>query len=288
MKDKTTPLRQYLQVTFPNPRRLQQEYKAHAGELIVGSSGAPPATVGTAVDLMIRFLLDPTDVPLSARILFPFPAYVDVVDDLARIAGNSLRDGATGNDAFARAVWGLALCVEAHRAGPLNSPFVSELFIHGGFDVETMLAQATPAALVELAALRTTAEQHLIRRLDRPFHLGPEFDASTRDGGIDRRLIAAEADLICDGLLLDIKTQLGGKNSVGVRKDTLSPDHLYQLIAYALLDYSDTYGINRLGLYSARYGGLHVWSLHHVTSTMAGEHVNFRELRQEIWDMLHK
>jgi hypothetical protein len=82
-----------------------------------------------------------------------------------------------------------------------------------------------------------------------PFHLGPEFDASRRDGGPDKRLIAAEADLICNGLLLDIKTKLGTKNTKsGIRSDALAIDDIYQLLAYALMDHSDSYGINSLGI----------------------------------------
>ena len=147
-----------------------------------------------------------------------------------------------------------------------------------------MLAQAPDVARVEIGRLRTLAQQELIPNLGKPFHLGPEFDSS-KPGKLQR--IAAEADLICDGLLLDIKTQLGVKNSAGVRTDTLDASHIYQLLAYAVLDHSDTYRIDKLGLYSARYGSLVVWPLEYVTSTMAGEPVDFTAARQEIWDMLY-
>src|SRR4051812_27829964 len=86
VKDRHTPLRRYLQATFPNVRSLQQEYKSNVGDLIVDTAGAPAATIGTAVDLMVRFLLEPEDVPQSARILYRgLSYYTDTVDELARI-----------------------------------------------------------------------------------------------------------------------------------------------------------------------------------------------------------
>jgi hypothetical protein len=287
VKEKNTPLRLYLQQKYPNARPIQAAYKSAASAIAVESAGAPAATVGTAMDLVVRFLLDPNDVPRSARILLPFAEYQDVVDALSRTAGEAVRDGERGRQEFSQAIWALALCVETHRTGGMSSPLILDLFRSGEFDVHTMMSQAPATALHELDALRGLAERALIPRLQHPFHLGPEFDDSKRGDGIDTRLIAAEADLICNGLLLDIKTQLGNKNSAGVRKDTLSADHLYQLLAYALLDYSDTYKITQLGLFSARYGGLHVWSLESITSIMAGREVDFGAARQDIWNMLH-
>ena len=279
IKDKSTPLSHYLRNKFPETRALQQDYKARVGPLIVDTEGAPFGTLGTAVDLLVRFLLDPTDRPQSARARFPLnETFLDAVDELIAIAA---REESDNQD---RAVWALALCVEAWRAGNRFPSVVADLVNNGQFDTTTMLAQAPAAALVELAALRTLTSERLIPNLAEPFHLGPEFDSSKPGKG---QRIAAEADLICAGLLLDIKTQLGAKNSAGIRIDTLDATHLYQLLAYALLDHSNTYGIDKIGLYSARYGALVVWPLEHVTSTMAGQTVDFAALRQEIRDMLY-
>lgn len=279
IKDKSTPLSQYLRNTFPETRALQQDYKARVGPLIVDTQGAPFGTLGTAVDLLVRFLLDPTDRPQSARARFPLnETFLDSVDELIAIAARQHDDDQD------RAVWALALCVEAWRAGNRFPSVVDDLVHSRRFDTQIMLAQAPAAAPVELTALRTLAVEQLIPNLEKPFHLGPEFDSS-KPGKKQR--IAAEADLICSGLLLDIKTQLGAKNSAGVRVDTLDASHLYQLLAYALLDHSNTYGIDKLGLYSARYGALVVWPLEHVTSTMAGQSVDFRRRREEIRDMLY-
>jgi hypothetical protein len=282
VKDTSTPLSKYLRGKFPNAKPLQHEYKASGGSLIIDTQGAPAGTVGTATDLMVRFLLDPDDVPQSSRIHFAWNAnYIATVDELIHVAAHPTAPEDGRQD---RAVWALALCVEAYRAGGGFPSIVDQLVLAGEFDVDTALALAPESALAELPALRAIAKQRLIPRLKRPFYLGPEFDSSKRGEG---RLIAAEADVICNGLLLDIKTHLGVKNSAGVRTNTLIPHQLHQLLAYALLDRSDTYAIDRLGLYSARYGRLAVWPLEYVATTMAGQPIDFAVARQEMWDMLH-
>lgn len=289
VKDKRTPLRRFLEDRFAHARPLQQEYQQKSGELVVGSRGAHPGTAKTAMDLAVRFMLDPAGVPHSARTLFRGnKTYTDTVDELSAMAGTAARGGAAGHETFARAIWALALCVNAHRAGQYVPSVVFDLLRDDSFNVEAMIGQASSDAVAELAALCSLAERNLIPFLERPFHLGPEFDASRRTGLADTRLIAAEADLVCNGLLLDIKTRLGPKNPrTGIHRDGLARDDLYQLVAYALLDHSDTYAINSLGLYSARYGTLAVWPLEHVLALLAGEPVDLPEVREQMWEMLH-
>ncbi|MHA6668110.1 hypothetical protein ACX3O0_04515 [Homoserinimonas sp. A447] len=283
VRDRSTPLRQYLASRYPNTRQLQREFKAQSGGLLVDTSGASASTMGTAMDLLVRLLLNPNDVPVSALSLFPDnKSYVKTVHLLAGVAGHAIREG--GNEAVvSRAVWALALCVQTLRAGLLRLPQILDLAPRGKFNPKVMILQATPEAIRELNELRGVAETHLIPHLEKPFHLGPGFESANAG----THGIAAEADLICNGLLLDIKTQLGSLSAnSGTRSDSLSAAQLYQLIAYALLDYSDTYEIDRLGLYSARYGSLVVWPLDYVTSTMAGRWVDIRAARQELREML--
>lgn len=116
--------------------------------------------------------------------------------------------------------------------------------------------------------------------------MGPTFDLSeplSRD-----QRIGAEADLIADGLLVDMKTQLGSKSKAGLRYDTLTPVNLYQLIGYALLDFSDSYNIDRLGIYSARYGTLVEWPLQQVTGSMSSRSFDLKSGRQDMWDLMQQ
>jgi hypothetical protein len=279
--DPKTSIGQYVRTTFPNMKPLQAEYKALAGDLVIDSMGANASNVGTAVDLIVRLVLEPDETPMSALILYPFnEPYHQVVHELARLVGRS-----GDRELAARAAWALALCVSAYRAGAAWAPFVPDLVRSGGFTVDTMLEQADEAAVAELAALRELSEERLIPNLTGPFSLGPTFDLSKL--GPNQR-IAAEADLIAGGLLIDVKTTLAPKNKAGLRPDVLKPNNVYQLLAYALLDHSNQYNIDRLGIFSARYGTLTEWPLERVTSLMSGRTFDFPAARQEVWDMMHQ
>lgn len=279
--DPKTSIGQYVRTNFPNIKPLQAEYKAVAGDLVIDSMGANAGTVGTAVDLIVRLILKPDETPMSALILYPLNSvYHQVVHELSGLVG-----GPDNSELAARAAWGLALCVNAYRAGPAWAPFVPDLVQTGGFTVDTMLEQADDAAVAELIALRKLSEERLIPTLTGPLSLGPTFDLS--EHGPNRR-IAAEADLIADGLLIDIKTTLAPKNKAGLRPDVLKPTNVYQLLAYALLDYSNQYNIDRVGIFSARYGVLAEWPLERVTFLTSGGKFDFPLARQEVWDMMQQ
>lgn len=287
ISDKSAPLRQYLEAAFPHSRPLQKEYRASVGELVVDSRGATASTIGTATDLMIRFLVDPENATVSARRYVPLSdSWVKTVDELALVACEAIKRGPGYEVVVARAVWGLALLVQLYRSGQLGLQAMMDLAPAGAFNTKRMLLQASGDALDELVEIRSLAEAQLLPFLARPFHISPEFDSSVR-GKAQR--IAAEADLICGGLLLDVKTRLGTPHAkTRVRSDTLKVEDLYQLIAYALLDHSDSYSIQRVGIYSARYGALVSWPLAYAAETMAGKPIDFSACRQDIWDMLYE
>jgi hypothetical protein len=82
--------------------------------------------------------------------------------------------------------------------------------------------------------------------------LNPTFDGSHAIGG-------ADADLIVDGLLVELKT---------TSQDSFERvDHVYQLLGYALLDYSNIYAIDRVAVYLARRGVLVSWELDELLET---------------------
>lgn len=205
-------------------------------------------------------------------------SYHQVVNELAAIVGHSIDRGLA-----ARAAWSLALCVSAYRATPAFAPLVPELVYNGAFTVAKMLEQADDAAVAELVALRELCNKRLIPQLAGPYHLGPTFDLS--DPGPGQR-IAAEADLIAGGLLIDIKTTLGPKNKAGLRPEALKAENIYQLLGYALLDYSNRYKIDQIGIFSARYGTLVTWPLERVTSLMSGMTFDIPAARQDVWEMM--
>jgi len=123
-------------------------------------------------------------------------------------------------------------------------PWVRFLANNSDTPIERLLAY-WPEPVVEdmhrLSSLFWETQQELCGR---PCALNPTFEGSNSVGG-------ADADLICNGCLLEFKT------TVGTAVDT---DWLYQLVGYAALDYSDRYGIRELGFYFPRHGRLVRWS----------------------------
>lgn len=75
---------------------------------------------------------------------------------------------------------------------------------------------------------------------------GPTFAGSADIGG-------ADADFILGGLLLDCKATINPRN--------LGPQEVYQLAGYLLLDYDDAFGIDRVGFYLSRQGGMRTWEV---------------------------
>ncbi|WP_310728292.1 UvrD-helicase domain-containing protein [Streptomyces sp. N2A] len=124
----------------------------------------------------------------------------------------------------------------------------------------SMLANASPSTGLENLVtavpdyVLTDINQQLVlaERAFAPFRAlppaartcGPVFTGSSDLGG-------ADADFILGGLLLDCKATKNPRS--------LGRDEIYQLAGYLLLDYDNQYGINRVGLYLSRQGGLVTW-----------------------------
>ena len=95
----------------------------------------------------------------------------------------------------------------------------------------------------------------------------PTFEGSRLVGG-------ADADLIIEHCLLDIKTTINPFNG---------PGHLYQLLGYAVLDIHDKYNLTHVGFYFSRQKCLVKWSLREILSELsAGEITDLAFLRAEI------
>jgi len=99
-----------------------------------------------------------------------------------------------------------------------------------------------------------------------PHVLNPTFAGSPDVGG-------ADADLVIDGCLIDIKATVNPK---------LDPDFLYQLAGYLLLDYDDQLHIDTVGIYMARQGMLFTWSVADFLRQVTGDDtISLVSLRRE-------
>jgi hypothetical protein len=280
VRDKHSPLRRYLDRRFPNARPIQADFRGRAGALHVRSGGADPSVLGAAFDFEVRFLLKPTHTPIVAMLGFAGqPDTLALIESIADAAREAARDPPLQADQLSRACWALALCTDVYRGGLLPGSSLDRLITAGRFTRTGLLSLAPADALRQLSELRAIAECNLLPHLAHPVHVGPVFDGSA--------LCNADADLICGGLLLDIKTHLGRKNPrTDVRSDSLALIDLYQLVAYALFDRSDAYRISSIGIYSARYGTLATWPLIDALQILSDSEIDLARERETVWRLL--
>ncbi|MDO5287195.1 MAG: hypothetical protein Q4G45_10325 [Actinomycetia bacterium] len=277
VRDQHSPLRSYLDWRFPRTRMLQRGYREGGGELLVDGGGAP-GTVGAAFDLMIRFALDESYEAKLALEAFRSPQQLRALKKVVKAAQHAV----TTNDLdqLARASWALALAIEVYRVRLRpGSPLTA--LRHDQFTPSALFALASDDARRQLQALYTLAQVRLLpqtlpaQRID----LGPTFDGS--------EFCAADADVISDGCLLDLKTRLGISDSrTGRRSDRLPLADLHQLLGYVLFDRSDRYAIRSIGIYSARYGYLVTWPLSEALTTLAGCPIDLAAEREVVWRIL--
>lgn len=290
-----SPVRQFFDERFTSgPRDVQRRYRQAAPSLVVPSvdrQDANPGTVGTAADWLLRFLLHPRpSLALAVAGANLCGRRFGMPDALAEFAaslgyGHDALSGAvstdfagptSGNDAdpdhMARACWALALLTEMYR-----NPFAAmkgplECFRHHRPSASQLLELAPPAALSQLAAFREVFETALLPKLARRpgrWILGPVFTGSA--------LIKSDADLITAGLLLDLKTD--SRFSLGVIV-------LFQVVAYALLDFDDAYGLTDVSVFSARYAHLATWDIRALLSELASRPASVSETRLEFRQLL--
>ncbi|MFD3507131.1 hypothetical protein [Nocardia sp. NPDC058666] len=280
LRDKTSPLRKYLHERYPNTRPVQAEYRREAGPLLVDTGGANPATLGAAFDFAVRFLLVPDHAPVLPLLgFFGYPEESAVIESVIETAQAAVAPTATDVDTLSRACWALALCTDVYRRGLLRDSALDHLLRTGRFAPDPLLSLTPPDAIRQLWELRGLADDHLLPHLKPPTFPGPTFDASV--------LCNADADIISAGLLLDLKTHLGPKNPrTGTRADSLSANDLYQVIAYALFDHTNTYALTHVGIYSARYAHLSTWPLPDLLTALAGTDIDIADERETVWNLL--
>ena len=102
---------------------------------------------------------------------------------------------------------------------------------------------------------------------------GPSFEGSAFVGG-------ADADLIVDGCLFDVKTKMKPREDL--------PLHLRQVLGYALLDWNDVLALESVGFYFSRQGTWLSWALDDVVAQTAAAGATLRRLREEFRSLAHE
>lgn len=296
LRDKTSPVRLFLDQRFSHTREVQARYRASVGPLLVDGS-VSPGTLGGAFDWMIRFLVHPAPaLDLAALGTMQAPALRQPLRDIARTLGYEI-DGSgrlvsasgfsgptAGSSAdlelLARSCWVLTLFTEVFRAGLMPGSPLAELNLDG-VRAAQLLDMVPTAAVKELLALRRHAEQTLLPALAAragEWAIGPTFAGS--------RLMNADADLIAGGLLLELKTNLGDKRADGGRRASLEGPTIQQLLGYVLLDFGDEFAIREIGVYNARYAHLATWPLQTLLNELAGRPIDLPAERAAFQSLL--
>ena len=157
----------------------------------------------------------------------------------------------------------LALFEQLFRRGP---------FIETWLDRDPLDPLSIPEQvwILDLCKMSEAFYVGMSDRLTEPYHLNPGFDGSADIGG-------ADGDLILSDTLLDIKATKDPTRGLNV--------DLYQLLGYALLDYSDAFGLKKVGLYLARYGVFIDWTMRDLLEQM-GSPRSLEQHRRELRSLL--
>ena len=296
LRDKNSPVKQFIQEQFPNtkaaPFLVDARKQLRAAETIWPGDGINRpdlSTIGTAMDYRLRYYFDVT--PVEKLVAFgwraffgtltgapPYWSLFELTDsffyDLENFTNQcqpvARRLSTVEENALNRYCIVLALFEQVRRAGGLsyNSPLAKEPFN----EVNALLNLAESLWLDDMQRLSWRFYDEFNHLFDLPHTLNPNFDGSLAVGG-------ADADLIVDGALIDIKTSI---------KPEITAYSIRELLGYTLLDYSDHYQIDSVGLYMSRQGILFKWDLAEaITDLCPGQPPSIAELRARFQEVVN-
>lgn len=266
LKDSRSPIHQFLYEQFPAVKEVARDARAAVKEVeaIRPKAKVPYGTLGMALEYRIRYyfaVTPPKGAISGAQQAFtsklrrayegPFTRSLNTLAAELQPAGKRLsRDD---EDRLLRHCVVLALFEQGYR-----STLTAEhrLLALKSVSLDALLGIAPRIWIDDLRAQSWRFYDCSNEQLTRPVFLNPTFDGSHHVGG-------ADADLILDGQLVDIKSTV----SSDLHKLSM---WLRQLVGYVLLDYTDKYRIQAIGFYFARHG-VHVsWPLPELLATMMG------------------
>ena len=283
LNDKNSQITQFMRSRFPNTREFLKSPRKQVRESPIqlrpdipeGIRTYPYSAIGMAIDYRIRYYFEVTPYEeliayRGGRVFFGSDSWgittffqnLDVLISSLRPVGNRLT--AHQENDLNRYCFLLALLEDIVRpVSWLESP------LYGS--IEELLDFAEPHVLSDMRELSWTFYDNYSHLLPRPHTLNPTFEGSRDVGG-------ADADLIVDGTLIEMKTTI---------KSEIKTDGLLQLLGYALLDYPDEYGLDAIALYMARQGLYLRWDLEEALRGLCGEHPpSIEELRAELKGVL--
>ena len=269
------PLREFFESRLPNCREMQNAWKMSGAPQIVPSEPVAWSLVGAAFDYRVRYLFTITPperlVAASGAARQFEVAYANLAAQLTRFTadnhpcGNLMSINAEAE--LARYCYVLAIYESLFRAAIVNSPLYD---LRYDASANEQLALAPPAAVADLVSLCGAAVIELSQQFDKPMIANPTFLGSNDVGG-------ADADLIVDNCLIDIKT---------TKSRSLDRETAYQLVGYLLLDYKNEYHIERLGFYMSRIPAFISWPVDDAIAVMSNGLETVSSLRESLKSFL--
>ena len=277
-----SPVSQFLRTHFPHLRSVQAQFRAGlAGKPTIRPVGPVPwGTIGHAFDYRLRYSFEVT--PSNKLVAFlgmrkasegtsgfrigqdaveamgepPWPHlgssfFTSLDQTITRIDPARRHLAPEDERTLNRYCVVLGWFEEIYRAGLERSPLLQ---LPKEARAEDALALVESSWIDDLGALSEVFYLAMGNLLDHPTVLNPIF-AGSRD------VHGADADLIVDDCLIDVKTTVN---------PSLDMKSLYQVIGYTLLDYVDAYRVGRVGFYFARQGTLITWPVDELLATVSG------------------
>lgn len=295
IQDPRSPVTLWLHSRFPHHKEVQSAFRVAAGpSRVLPPAGVAFATQGGAIDWWLRLMIDPAPslaLPLAGlvkrRELPCWKAGLNMLTGLGVLNRegkvspmNPSRFADHPDEWWARVSYALALLVELFRVTPAGLERSRLMRLGPASRAVDLLALANDAEVADLIAMRDLARANLLPLLPP----GPVASGMTFDGSSD---LNADADLIAGDVLIDFKASQGGSpRKDGTRAASLGRTDLDQLLGYALMDYSDTYQLNTVAIYAARFGHYSPWPLEQLGAQLAGHPIDLRALRKEFAQVL--
>jgi hypothetical protein len=303
LADSSSPLRRWFEAALPNVRHVQKDYRLSGPVTIQPPAECAHGTIGTAFDYRARYYFNVTNpdqfaAAVGAKRTGAVELYQEVATELTgflkQVSPIGSRLGPDEEATLNRFCYALALFEECYRSRLWRNSPLAPLVLDGWVDdgvwwplpgrgprlaplalgdcVDELLRVPPAEVIADLCALSfafADAASDLIALRDRTV-LSPAFRGSELVEG-------ADADLIVDGCLYDLKTS----KQPGLNRQTV-----YQLIGYVLLDFDDEYKIDSVGLYRARVPVAIRWELAELLATAGGPDVTLAGLRKDLKALL--
>ena len=273
LRSRSSPVRAWFEESFPATRAVAMEANRslRGGDHRTACPVPPPrgsdcSLVGMAVDYLVRVHLRPDALDrtvaqtgaqmLDHRLRGERAARVER-EAVRRIAQAEPWRRLLDDDEWPEmcaACAGLARLEQWYRAGPAVLGYTVDPLRHvEGLDdfVSTTVGEASLADLAHLG--RIAVEDHLDLRRCRTLALNPRFRESLALGG-------ADADLVCDGLLLEWKATATGS--------VVGREELWQLLGYVLADGDDAHRLRSVGISAVRWRRRASWSIEELVSEL--------------------